>query len=175
MAAKPHAGPPVLKPKQLPERTRQPLRKSSSRSRSSKSQTKSHTWHFEPSPHVNGGLVNAIESVKDRVKKKLWIGVLGIGTDGMDKNMRGEIENKMFVEKESRPVWMPDAEFESCYDEFCHQVGDVIQGIDNLQFSHRFYGQLCTHLYPTPQRPKCSSNRRHSNNIKRSTNGLLML
>ena len=24
----------------------------------------------------------------------------------------------------SVPVWIPDAEFESCYDEFCHQVRD---------------------------------------------------
>jgi trehalose 6-phosphate synthase/phosphatase len=28
----------------------------------------------------------------------------------------------MLVEQACVPVWIPDAEFESCYDEFCHQV-----------------------------------------------------
>lgn len=28
----------------------------------------------------------------------------------------------MLQQSNSLPVWVPDADFDSCYDEFCHQV-----------------------------------------------------
>lgn len=39
--------------------------------------------------------------------------------------MRKDIDARMFVEEKSVPVWIPDSEFQSCYDEFCHQVEDM--------------------------------------------------
>ncbi|KAF9447635.1 glycosyltransferase family 20 protein [Macrolepiota fuliginosa MF-IS2] len=79
-------------------------------------------WHFESNPHCNGGLNNAVESVGNKLKKKLWVGTLGTCTDGFGEAVRQDIDIRMITEQKSLPVWIPDAEFQSCYDEFCHQV-----------------------------------------------------
>ncbi|KAJ7837220.1 alpha,alpha-trehalose-phosphate synthase [Mycena olivaceomarginata] len=71
-------------------------------------------WHVEHNPHCNGGLKNAIVSMGDKLKKKLWVGTV--------EPLRHAVDKKMLVEQACVPVWIPDAEFESCYDEFCHQV-----------------------------------------------------
>ena len=78
---------------------------------------------MEPNPHCNGGLKNAVDSVGDRMKKKLWVGTLGTCTDGFGDDLRKDIDSRMLAQRDSLPVWIPDAEFQSCYDEFCHQVG----------------------------------------------------
>ena len=65
---------------------------------------------------------NAIESVGDRLRRKLWVGTLGTNTDGFRESLRRNIEWRMREERDSLPVWIPDADFASCYDEFCHQV-----------------------------------------------------
>ncbi|KAF8656163.1 hypothetical protein AX16_002732 [Volvariella volvacea WC 439] len=82
----------------------------------------SETWHFEPNPHCNGGLKNAVLSVGDRMRKKLWVGTLGTNTDNFTEPLRRNIDLRMRTQQDSVPVWIPDAEFSSCYDEFCHQV-----------------------------------------------------
>jgi trehalose-6-phosphate synthase len=79
------------------------------------------TLHFEYNPQCNGGLKNAVDSVNDKLKEKLWVGTLGTHTDSMGDDSRNYIDLKMY-EQDSLPIWIPDAEFESCYDEFCHQV-----------------------------------------------------
>ena len=79
-------------------------------------------WHLESNQRCNGGLKNAVASVHARLKKKLWIGTLGTGTDMLGDSLRNDIDTKMREQCDSQPVWIPDAEFESCYDEFCHQV-----------------------------------------------------
>ncbi|KAF8884515.1 glycosyltransferase family 20-domain-containing protein [Infundibulicybe gibba] len=79
-------------------------------------------WHIEPNPHCNGGLKNAVLSVGDKLKKRLWVGTLGTSTDKISDGLRRNIDRRMMLQKSSLPVWIPDAEFESCYDEFCHQV-----------------------------------------------------
>ena len=53
---------------------------------------------------------------------KLWVGTLGNPTDDFSSDLRANIDRRMWDMHSSRPVWIPDAEFESCYDEFCHQV-----------------------------------------------------
>lgn len=63
-----------------------------------------------------------MQSVGPRLRKKLWVGTLGTATDTFSEPLRQEIDRKMVAECNSQPVWIPDAEFESCYDEFCHQV-----------------------------------------------------
>ncbi|KIJ64234.1 glycosyltransferase family 20 protein [Hydnomerulius pinastri MD-312] len=81
-----------------------------------------HPWHTAPNSHCNGGLKNAVDSVKDRLSQKLWVGTLGNSTDGFGPELRGSIDRRMREMCSSVPVWIPDGEFESCYDEFCHQV-----------------------------------------------------
>ncbi|KAF9556929.1 hypothetical protein CPC08DRAFT_764923 [Agrocybe pediades] len=83
--------------------------------------TSSQKWHMEPNPHCNGGLKNAVDSVGDRMKKKLWVGTLGTTTDDFDEELRKDIDARM-AQRNHLPIWIPDAEFQSCYDEFCHQV-----------------------------------------------------
>ncbi|KAI0742614.1 glycosyltransferase family 20-domain-containing protein [Daedaleopsis nitida] len=79
-------------------------------------------WHFESNPHCNGGLKNAIESVGDRLRRKLWVGTLGINSDGFRESLRRNMEWRLREERDSIPVWIPDADFAGCYDEYCHQV-----------------------------------------------------
>ena len=79
-------------------------------------------WHMEPNPQGNGGLKNAVDSVDDRMRKKLWVGTLGTCTDEFGEDLRKDIDSRMLAQRSSLPVWIPDAEFQSCYDEFCHQV-----------------------------------------------------
>jgi trehalose-6-phosphate synthase len=79
------------------------------------------TLHFEYNPQCNSGLKNAVDGVNDKLKEKLWVGTLGTHTDSMGDDLRKCIDQKM-SEQHSLPIWIPDAEFESCYDEFCHQV-----------------------------------------------------
>ncbi|KAF5353408.1 hypothetical protein D9756_007953 [Leucocoprinus leucothites] len=79
-------------------------------------------WHFESNPHCNGGLKNAVESVGIKLQKKLWVGTLGTCTDNFGETAKRDIDARMYTEHSSVPVWIPDAEFQSCYDEFCHQV-----------------------------------------------------
>ncbi|EMD35057.1 glycosyltransferase family 20 protein [Gelatoporia subvermispora B] len=79
-------------------------------------------WHLENNPHCNGGLKNAVDSVAGRMTHKLWVGTLGTNTDGYRESLRRSMEWRMRDEADALPVWIPDAEFASCYDEFCHQV-----------------------------------------------------
>ncbi|KAI6107708.1 glycosyltransferase family 20 protein [Pisolithus thermaeus] len=79
-------------------------------------------WHISPNTHCNGGLKNAVDSAKGRLPRRLWVGTLGSNTDGFGSEMRMNIDKRMRDMCDSVPVWIPDGEFESCYDEFCHQV-----------------------------------------------------
>ncbi|KAF6744609.1 alpha,alpha-trehalose-phosphate synthase [Ephemerocybe angulata] len=79
-------------------------------------------WHFEASTTCNGGLRNAVDSVHERMRRKVWVGTLGTATDGFDEDTRAQIDKRLLSQRESTAVWIPDAEFQSAYDEFCHQV-----------------------------------------------------
>ncbi|KAF5326221.1 hypothetical protein D9611_000735 [Ephemerocybe angulata] len=78
-------------------------------------------WHFEASTTCNGGLRNAVDSVHERMRRKVWVGTLGTATDGFDEDTRAQIDKRLLSQRESTAVWIPDAEFQSAYDEFCHQ------------------------------------------------------
>ena len=103
---------------------RQPSRSLSKTRHDSISSIGSHSqpWHVEGNSHCNGGLKNAVASVKSRLRKKLWVGTLGTNTDAYKESLRRNIEWRMRDDCNSLPVWVPDAEFATCYDEFCHQV-----------------------------------------------------
>ncbi|KAG5636272.1 hypothetical protein H0H81_008558 [Sphagnurus paluster] len=98
--------------------------RSTSRHDSLRSPARHEPWFIEPNPSCNGGLRNAIDSVGGRLKKKLWVGTLGTTTDSFPPTLRTAIDKQMAAQKlhPSLPVWVPDAEFMSCYAEFCHQV-----------------------------------------------------
>jgi hypothetical protein len=49
-------------------------------------------FHVEPNPHCNGGLHNALLSVKDRVRRALWVGTLGSATDAFSEWTRTEVD-----------------------------------------------------------------------------------
>lgn len=97
-------------------------RKNSRSSSARRTELERTKWHIETNPHCNGGLRNAVASVGDRLRRRLWVGVLGTPTDKMDKDLRQDINLKMRTEANCQPVWVPDQEFSKCYDEFCHQV-----------------------------------------------------
>lgn len=82
----------------------------------------SQPWHVENNPHCNGGLKNAIASVKTRLRRKLWVGTLGMNSDSFKESLKRNMEWRMREDHDSIPVWIPDADFASAYDEFCHQV-----------------------------------------------------
>ncbi|KAI6167828.1 hypothetical protein EDD17DRAFT_864905 [Pisolithus thermaeus] len=63
------------------------------------------SWHLSPNSHCNGGLNNAVDSAKNRLPQRLW-------------HMREMCGNV--------PVWIPDGELESCYDEYCHQFYGLV-------------------------------------------------
>ncbi|KAI6096220.1 glycosyltransferase family 20-domain-containing protein [Pisolithus sp. B1] len=82
-------------------------------------------WHISPNTHCNGGLKNAVHSAKGKLPRRLWVGTLN--TDGFRSEMRMNIDKRMRDMCDSVPVWIPDGEFESCYDEFCHQQVHVLR------------------------------------------------
>jgi len=105
------------------KQSRSTSRRSASLASNTDSERGHRHWHISPNTHCNGGLKNAIDSVKARLTQKLWVGTLGSSTDSFGSEMRKSIDKKMRQVSDSVPVWIPDGEFESCYDEFCHQVG----------------------------------------------------
>ncbi|KAG6871722.1 hypothetical protein C0995_000805 [Termitomyces sp. Mi166 len=96
------------------------------RRRPSRSLSRHHPqpWHIEPSSHCNGGLKNAVDSLGTKLRQKLWVGTLGTSTDSILPSARRDIQRSLSSHPQhpSLPVWVPDAEFASCYAEFCHQV-----------------------------------------------------
>ncbi|KAI0292362.1 alpha-trehalose-phosphate synthase [Multifurca ochricompacta] len=79
-------------------------------------------YHIEPNPHSNGGLTNAVKSLEGRLRRKRWVGTLGMNTDSFKEPLRRNIDHRMAEEYDSSPVWIPDDEFTQYYDNFCHQV-----------------------------------------------------
>ncbi|KAG7443758.1 uncharacterized protein BT62DRAFT_953038 [Guyanagaster necrorhizus] len=85
-------------------------------------------FHIEPNAHCNGGLKNAVDSVsfstaRAQPRKKMWVGTLGVETDSWSDTLRQRTSTRLRAGGyESEVVWVEDAVFEGCYDEFCHQV-----------------------------------------------------
>ncbi|KAG6864034.1 hypothetical protein C0991_000927 [Blastosporella zonata] len=105
--------------------TRPSVRRRTSRSSSRHPRdTAREPWYIEPNPYCNGGLKNAVDSVGSKLKNKLWVGTLGTSTDSISPATRSSIDATLSTlpTHPSLPVWVPDAEFQSCYAEFCHQV-----------------------------------------------------
>lgn len=125
-------------------------------------------WHIELNPHANGGLHNAVRSVGSKIKRKLWVGTLGTHTDTFKDNLKRSIDRRMLDRTQSIPVWIPDAEFEKCYDEFCHQVRLIASSLFGvLMLLSRFCGPLSTTPSQMLQRRNHSTNRHLGPNTSR--------
>lgn len=83
----------------------------------------SYVYKIESNPQCNGGLKNAIDSVGNKLRKKLWIGTLGSALADVDRGeLKQGISSKLRGEHESEVVWIDHGVFERMYDGFCHQV-----------------------------------------------------
>ena len=129
-------------------------------------------WHMELNPRGNGGLKNAIDSAEDRIRKKLWVGTLGTCTDEFGEDLRKDINSRMLAQRSSIPVWIPDAEFESFYDEFCHQASWSLSrvSVGNSRSLIRFFGLVYIMQSRTRPKQSCSMNQHLTNNMLLSTN-----
>ncbi|KAL1924300.1 uncharacterized protein VTP21DRAFT_7335 [Calcarisporiella thermophila] len=80
-------------------------------------------WSIVPARQGNGGLVNAINSVKQNLTKQVWVGTLGMSTDALNDKMKGDIKMR-FAEYDCIPVidGVTDIEFDGHYNAYCKQV-----------------------------------------------------
>jgi trehalose 6-phosphate synthase complex regulatory subunit len=123
-------------------------------------------WHFEPSTTCNGGLRNAIDSVGERMRKKVWVGTLGTPTDSFKEDLRKEVDQRLLSQRDSVSVWIPDNEFQRCYDEFCHQVCSTPSPRYSHLIVYRFYGPASITLCQMHPRPRCSTSLPPTSSIK---------
>lgn len=112
-----------------------------------------YTWHLKENTHCNGGLKNAIQSI-DKLKNLLWVGTLGTNTDGFSDALRKDIDTRMGEERSSVPVWIPDDEFNSFYDEFCHQVCHFFHLVASCSNSYTLAGAVAVLALRSSGRPQ---------------------
>ncbi|KAI8587363.1 glycosyltransferase family 20-domain-containing protein [Geranomyces variabilis] len=79
-------------------------------------------WHLEASGLGNIGLQNAVNSMRRRMLKPVWIGSLGVSTKGWSEETKGNVVSKMENERNCVPVFLTDEEVEGHYNQFCKQV-----------------------------------------------------
>ncbi|KAI9197114.1 glycosyltransferase family 20-domain-containing protein [Polychytrium aggregatum] len=79
-------------------------------------------YHVGPSTLGNIGLQNAVNSLKDQIRSKVWIGSLGTSTESYSDDFKSAITQKLTTEYESMPVFLSDEEVEGHYNQFCKQV-----------------------------------------------------
>lgn len=85
-------------------------------------------WTVKPCIAGNIGLHNALVSVQGKEggvlqdRKCMWIGTLGMSTDQLSSQTRGDIRSKMILEYDAYTVMPSDTEFEGHYDRYCKQV-----------------------------------------------------
>ncbi|KAJ2614494.1 Trehalose-6-P synthase/phosphatase complex subunit [Coemansia sp. RSA 1365] len=70
----------------------------------------------------NIGLFNAINASLDLFAERVWIGELGVSTDGWSNERKAAVSDKLLDEFETLPVFVTDSEFEGHYARFCKQV-----------------------------------------------------
>ncbi|PIA19417.1 hypothetical protein COEREDRAFT_37461 [Coemansia reversa NRRL 1564] len=70
----------------------------------------------------NIGLFNAINASLDLFAERVWIGELGVSTDGWSNERKAAVSDKLLDEFETLPVFVTDSEFEGHYARFCKQL-----------------------------------------------------
>ncbi|KAI8326285.1 glycosyl transferase, partial [Martensiomyces pterosporus] len=70
----------------------------------------------------NIGLFNAVNASLDLFAERVWIGELGISTDGWTEERKTAVSNRLLDEFETLPVFVSDKEFEGHYSRFSKQL-----------------------------------------------------
>ncbi|KAJ2758815.1 Trehalose-6-P synthase/phosphatase complex subunit, partial [Coemansia nantahalensis] len=70
----------------------------------------------------NTGLFNAVNASLDHFAERVWIGELGISTDGWSDERKEAVTAKLLDDVETVPVFVSDEEFEGHYGRFSKQV-----------------------------------------------------
>ncbi|KAJ2374617.1 Trehalose-6-P synthase/phosphatase complex subunit, partial [Coemansia sp. RSA 2607] len=70
----------------------------------------------------NIGLFNAVNASLDLFAERIWVGELGISTDGWSDERKEAVSNKLLDEFETMPVFVSDKEFEGHYGRFSKQL-----------------------------------------------------
>ncbi|KAJ2080730.1 Trehalose-6-P synthase/phosphatase complex subunit [Coemansia sp. RSA 988] len=70
----------------------------------------------------NIGLFNAVNASLDLFAERVWIGELGVSTDGWSNERKAAVSDKLLDEFETLPVFVTDSEFEGHYARFCKQL-----------------------------------------------------
>ncbi|KAJ2656366.1 Trehalose-6-P synthase/phosphatase complex subunit [Coemansia sp. RSA 1199] len=70
----------------------------------------------------NIGLFNAVNASLDLFAERVWIGELGITTDGWSEERKTAVSNRLLDEFETLPVFVSDTEFEGHYSRFSKQL-----------------------------------------------------
>ncbi|KAJ1887606.1 Trehalose-6-P synthase/phosphatase complex subunit, partial [Kickxella alabastrina] len=70
----------------------------------------------------NIGLFNAVNASLDLFAERVWIGELGISTDGWSEQRKEAVSNRLLDGFETLPVFVSDKEFEGHYGRFSKQL-----------------------------------------------------
>ncbi|KAJ1758072.1 Trehalose-6-P synthase/phosphatase complex subunit [Coemansia sp. RSA 2523] len=70
----------------------------------------------------NIGLFNAVNASLDLFAERVWIGELGITTEGWSEERKTAVSNRLLDEFETLPVFVSDTEFEGHYSRFSKQL-----------------------------------------------------
>ena len=112
-------------------------------------------WNIEPSALGNIGLQNAVASMKNVMRERLWVGTLGESMDNWDEITRARVEARLRMEHDSVLVVVSDDEFDGHYNKFCKQVRrrqlnyPAARGGNLLPTLDRFFGNHSTTGYRT--------------------------
>ncbi|KAJ2516979.1 Trehalose-6-P synthase/phosphatase complex subunit [Coemansia sp. RSA 2049] len=70
----------------------------------------------------NIGLFNAVNASLELFAERVWVGELGISTDGWSESRKSAVSDKLLDEFETLPVFVSDKEFEGHYGRFSKQL-----------------------------------------------------
>ncbi|KAJ1978472.1 Trehalose-6-P synthase/phosphatase complex subunit [Dimargaris xerosporica] len=79
-------------------------------------------WSIEPLNVGNIGLFNAINICPRSATNRLFVGTLGVSTDGLEPDARHSLTQQLYTQYDTYPVHVPDGELDGHYNKFCKQA-----------------------------------------------------
>ncbi|KAJ1984762.1 Trehalose-6-P synthase/phosphatase complex subunit [Dimargaris verticillata] len=79
-------------------------------------------WSIEPLNVGNIGLFNAINICPRSATNRLFVGTLGVSTDGLEPDARHSLTQQLYTQYDTCPVYVPDSELDGHYNKFCKQA-----------------------------------------------------
>lgn len=81
------------------------------------------SWNYTPTTKGNVGLQKAVDSAKDQIKQKLWIGLpTDYPTDEISEVDKQAIRSEYLESFKCLPIFVSEHEFGSYYTDFCKQI-----------------------------------------------------